>query len=285
MTVDLDKYVTRIGWAGDPAPTLDTLRSLHRAHVLAIPFENLDVVAGGVPSLELGELQAKLVGSARGGYCFEQNSLFAAVLEELGFGVTRLTGRVRSGARPGEERPRTHMVLAVEVPGVEPSAEPGAESGAEGRHLADVGFGGPGALLEPLPMVPGRERAASGRRHRLLLEEADGPAPVWVLQAHRDGEWADQSSFTLDRTPAVDLRIGNWYTATHPRSPFHRLYVQRPLPTGEHLALDGSAFTRTAPDGTRTRREITHPDALLELLETEFGITPPPGFRPAIDRA
>ncbi|MFJ5228440.1 arylamine N-acetyltransferase [Kitasatospora sp. NPDC088391] len=272
MTVDLDKYFARIGWAGDPAPTLDTLRALHHAHVLAIPFENLDVVAGGVPSLELGELEAKLVGSARGGYCFEQNSLLAAVLEELGYGVTRLTGRVRAGARPGEERPRTHMVLAVEVPGT------------EGRQLADVGFGGPGALLEPLPMIPGRERAAGGRRHRLLLEDADGPAPVHVLQAHRDGDWADQSSFTLDRTPAVDLRIGNWYTATHPRSPFHRLYVQRPLPTGDHLALDGSTFTRTTPDGTRTRRHLTHPDALLELLETEFGITPPPGFRPAIDR-
>ncbi|WP_282206799.1 arylamine N-acetyltransferase family protein [Kitasatospora fiedleri] len=273
MTVDLDKYFTRIAWDGDRAPTLATLRSLHRAHVLGIPFENLDVVIGEVPSLDLRDLQAKLVESARGGYCFEHNSLFAAVLERLGFAVRRLTGRVRAGARPWEERPRTHMVLAVEIPGV------------PGRYLADVGYGNTGALLEPLPMVPGQEHETAGRRHRLVLEEADGPAPIWVVQVRGSGGWQDQTAFTMDRVPVADLVLGNWFTATYPRSPFHRLYVQRTLATGHHLLLDGTTFVRTAPDGTRSVREIENPGDLRDLLHTEFGLTPPAGFRPPTRRA
>ncbi|WP_327681855.1 arylamine N-acetyltransferase family protein [Kitasatospora sp. NBC_00458] len=271
MTVDLEKYFARIGWDGERAPTVATLRSLHHAHVLGIPFENIDVVVGTVPSLDLADLQAKLVEGSRGGYCFEHNTLFAAVLEQLGFGVTRLTGRVRLGAGPGEVRPRTHMVLEVRVPG------------ESGRHLADVGFGSARSLLEPLPMIPGLVREGLGRFNRLVVEEADGPAPVWVLQA-RTGPadaadaWEELVSFTLDRAPAVDVGIANWHVATHPRSPFRRLFVQRTLPTG-HLSLDATTLTRTGPDGTTAVEEIDGTDGVRELLESEFGITPPPDVR------
>ncbi|MFE6866743.1 arylamine N-acetyltransferase [Kitasatospora sp. NPDC057692] len=268
MSVDLDKYFARIGWDGERAPTLATLRSLQHAHVLAVPFENIDVVVGAVPSLDLADLEAKIVSGSRGGYCFEHNTLFAAVLEQLGFEVARHTGRVRAGARPGEVRPRTHLVLAVRVPGAE---------GA--RHLADVGFGSRDALLEPLPLIPGLVREGRGRRHRLVLEEADGPVPVWVLQIRADDAWRELLSFTLDPAPAPDINIANWYVATHPRSPFRRLFVQRTLAHG-HLSLDGGTLTRTAADGTLTVEELDGELRLREVLEAEFGITPPPGVRP-----
>ncbi|MFB8239862.1 arylamine N-acetyltransferase [Kitasatospora purpeofusca] len=267
MSVDLDKYFARIGWDGGRTPTLDTLRSLQHAHVLGIPFENIDVVVGTVPSLDLTDLEAKLVAGSRGGYCFEQNTLFADVLEQLGYGVTRYTGRVRVGARPGEIRPRTHLVLGIEVPG------------GEGRYLVDVGFGSIDALLEPLPMVPGLVREGRGRRHRLVLEEADGPAPVWVLQARSGDIWIELVSFTLDAAPLPDIGVANWHVATHPRSPFRRLFVQRTHIDG-HLALDGTTLTRTARDGTVTVERVDGLEALRELLESEFGITPPPGVRP-----
>ncbi|MGV9271225.1 arylamine N-acetyltransferase family protein [Kitasatospora sp. NPDC003701] len=264
MTVDLEKYFARIGWEGEPGPTSATLRSLHHAHVLGIPFENLDVVTGSVPSVDVDDLQTKLVESSRGGYCFEHSTLFAAVLDQLGFEVTRLTGRVRAGARPGDIRPRTHMVLAVRVPG------------DSGRYLADVGYGSRGGLLEPLPMIPDLVREGAGRTHRLVVEGADGPAPVWVLQARKGDSWEDQSAFTLDPVPTPDIEIANWAVATFPRSPFRRFYVQRTLANG-HLRLDGRTLTRTDAAGTDSVREVESADELCEVLESEFGITPPPG--------
>ncbi|GAA1385446.1 arylamine N-acetyltransferase [Kitasatospora putterlickiae] len=271
MSVDLDKYFARIGWDGERAPTPATLRSLQHAHLLAVPFENIDVVVGTVPSLDVGDLEAKIVRGGRGGYCFEHNTLFAAVLERLGFGVARHTGRVRIGARPGEIRPRTHLVLAVRVPGTDGP-----------RLLVDVGFGSVDALLEPLPMIPGLTRDGRGRRHRLVLEEpeeTDGPVPVWVLQVRSGDGWRELVSFTLDPAPAPDINLANWYVATHPRSPFRRLFVQRTLPAG-HLALDGTRLTRTAHDGTVTVEEVDGERGVREVLEAEFGIVPPPGVRP-----
>jgi len=81
--LDLDAYLARIGYDGGVDPTVETLAALHRAHVLSIPFENLDILLGRPIRLDLASLQAKLIRARRGGYCFEQNSLFAAVLERL----------------------------------------------------------------------------------------------------------------------------------------------------------------------------------------------------------
>ncbi|MET8703715.1 arylamine N-acetyltransferase [Kitasatospora sp. NPDC004723] len=275
MSVDLDKYFARVGWDGGRAPTLATLRALQHAHVLAVPFENIDVVMGTVPSLDVADLEAKIVTGSRGGYCFEQNTLFAAVLEQLGYGVARHTGRVRVNARPGEIRPRTHLVLVVRVPGADGTDGTGGVPGAD--YLADVGFGSADGLLEPLPMIPGLVREGRGRRHRLVLEEADAPVPVWVLEARHGDEWRELVSFTLDPAPAPDINIANWYVATHPRSPFRRLFAQRTLPTG-HLSLDGTRLTRTANDGTVTVEELDGTEGVRAALESEFGITPPPGL-------
>src|SRR5437867_3136447 len=107
MGVDLKSYLTRICFEGDLAPTVETLRRLHLAHATHIPFENLDVLLRRPILLDLDSLFAKLVHGGRGGYCFEQNALFAAVLEEVGFRVKRLAGRVRMGATA--IRPRTQM--------------------------------------------------------------------------------------------------------------------------------------------------------------------------------
>src|SRR5262249_55036820 len=151
--VDLDAYFARIGYVGDHSPTLPVLPTLHRAHVGHISFENVDVLLGRPIRLDLDSLQAKLVRGRRGGECFYQNALFAAVLEALGFRLTRLAARVRFGATG--VRPRSHMNLLVEVDG--------------SPWLADVGFGGDG-LLEPLPLVEGRESRQAAWTYRLMRE-------------------------------------------------------------------------------------------------------------------
>src|SRR5690606_14922037 len=94
MAVDLDGYFRRIGYGGPRTPTLETLRALQRLHPAAIPFENLSPFAGAPVSLELDAIQQKLVHDGRGGYCFEQNSLFLEVLRALGFRASGLAARV-----------------------------------------------------------------------------------------------------------------------------------------------------------------------------------------------
>ena len=94
---DLDAYLPRVGGARALAPSLEGLVDLHRAHCAAIPFENLDILLGRPIALDLPSLQAKLVQGGRGGYCFEQNTLFQAALEALGYRVTALAARVRVG--------------------------------------------------------------------------------------------------------------------------------------------------------------------------------------------
>ena len=113
---DLDAYLHRVGDAGPVGPDLETLRRLQAAHLGAIPFENLDVRLGRPVGLDLASLQAKLVRRRRGGYCFEQNTLFAAVLRAIGFDLRTLEARVRP---PGATSPlpRTHMLLRVDVGG------------------------------------------------------------------------------------------------------------------------------------------------------------------------
>ena len=136
--MDLSPYLSRINYSGDRSTSHDTLRALHLAHVLAVPFENLDGYRGVPVSLEPADLFAKIVTARRGGYCFELNGLFSLLLEAMGFEVTRLIARVRYGAKP--PYPRSHQVLVVTV-----SGEP---------WLVDVGFGGNG-LLEPMPLEAG----------------------------------------------------------------------------------------------------------------------------------
>ncbi|MGW6715269.1 arylamine N-acetyltransferase family protein [Streptomyces globisporus] len=267
MTLDLDAYFARIGWTGEPRPTLEVLRSLHRAHLYGIPFENLDAVLGSAPSLALEDLEAKLVRGERGGYCYEHNTLFSAVLRQLGFPVTLLVARVVLGAAPGDIRPRTHMLMKVDVEG-EPHP-----------YLADVGFGATGALVEPIELVEGAELFDAPRHHRLVHVAHDGPLAMWELQAEKGGAWESQYAFTLEPFETPDYEVINWHIATHPRSPFRQaVYAQRTR-EGSHLLLAGLDLMETADDGTVKERVLKDGDEALRALADDFGIRLPEGTR------
>jgi N-hydroxyarylamine O-acetyltransferase len=249
--LDVPAYLGRLGLSVLPGPTAAALGELHRKHVAAIPYENLDIIAGGGVDLSLPALQAKLVARRRGGYCFEHNTLFAAALERAGFAVTRLAGRARLGAP--FVRARTHMVLVV---------------AAEGRRwLADVGFGGEG-LLEPIPLEHGETSRQGGWTFRVVCE-AEGWA--WALQSlHPDG-WFDLHGFTMEPQHPIDFVMANHFTSTHPISAFTRVATaQRTLPD-RRLTLRGRRLTEAEPDGT----EADHPVGAADLdrvLRERFGI-------------
>ncbi|MEU6598896.1 arylamine N-acetyltransferase family protein [Streptomyces flaveolus] len=267
---DLDAYLDRIGFKGERRADLATLRGVHLAHALSLPFENLDPVRGTAPSLAPADLMAKMIHGRRGGYCYEHNILLRLALEAFGFRVTQLAGRVVVGAGTPESRPRTHAMLRVEVAG-EPLP-----------YLADVGFGAPGALLLPVPLVTGTEFEGAGRRHRLVRLPHDGPLELWELQFHgpRGGggrAWAGQYAFTQEPFAAPDLEMFNWFVGTHPRSPFtRRPYLQRTT-ADRHLALDGARFTETLADGTVTERTLAEEAQARRVVEEEFGIEVPEG--------
>jgi N-hydroxyarylamine O-acetyltransferase len=252
--LDLDAYLARVGYSGPRRADADTLRALHEAHVAAVPFENLDILLGRTISLGLPALEKKLVQDRRGGYCFEQNTLFRAALEAIGFTVTSLAARVRGG---GLLRPRTHMLLRVEL--------------AEGPMLADVGFGGDG-LVHPLPFQAGPATWTEGAGYRLRRE-----GKLWVLQGSY-GEWADLYAFTLEPQYPVDFEMANHFTSTWPRSPFvQSLTAQRSWP-GRRLILRNRDFA--VREGGALRNEpVRDPDHLLELLERHFGLAFPRGTR------
>jgi N-hydroxyarylamine O-acetyltransferase len=255
LPLDLDAYLARVGHAGPRTPTPDTLHALHLAHATHVPFENLDILLGRPIRLDLESLQAKLVRGRRGGYCFEHNTLFAAALEALGFGVTRLAARVRFGAT--RLLPRTHMLLRVE---------------AGGPWLADVGFGGEG-LLHPLPLEPRREVRQYAWSYRLVEEGG-----LWVLQSRHGDGWFDLYAFTLEPHYPVDFEMGNHYTATHPSSPFVRApIVQLPTPEARFILHDRD-FT-VARGGETISRTVADDDGLLRLLAETFGLEFPPGTR------
>ena len=254
MSVDLDAYLRRIGLSATPAADLAGLRALHLAHATTIPFENLDAQMGLPIRLDLASLQDKLVRRRRGGYCFEHNTLFLAVLKAVGFSVFPCEARVRLGAL--EVLPRTHMLLLVRVDGV--------------LWLGDVGFGGEG-LLHPVPM-DGEAHGQFLNTYRVLDEQG-----LRVLQSFHHGAWEDLYAFVPEPRLPIDFELANHYTSTHPESRFLKtLTAQLPGPEVRRILRNhGYAELRgNAVEG----RELA-PEELIPTLREVFGIQVPEGAR------
>jgi N-hydroxyarylamine O-acetyltransferase len=246
---DLDAYLERIGLSGRP-----DIAEVHRAHVTSIPFENLDPHRGVAVSLDPLDLQRKLVTERRGGYCFEQNLLLKAALEALGAEVELMLARVRLGAPAGAIRPRSHLVLRVSADGA--------------SWHADVGFG-LGTLLDPIPFGPGMTQEQSGWRFRVIQDDEE-----LVLQTGGDESWSDVYGFVPQPAPFVDLEVNNWYTSTHPRSPF----VTGVIVCANHA--DGSRTVLTDRAGPELLEQTPEQTTSVpvrwqevpELLATRFGL-------------
>jgi len=256
--LDLEAYLERIGYTGDREPTPAVLKAVHLAHATHIPFENLDILLGRPIRLDVPSLEAKLVRGGRGGYCFEQNLLFAAALDSLGFPVQRLAARVRAGAR--RILPRNHMLLLASAGGA--------------TWLADVGFGAEGPL-GPVPFGTGEEVRQGAWTYRVVPGEEPG---LWGLQSKGSADWTDLYVFSLEPQEQIDYEVVSYYTSTHPDSPFVRtLTAQRASPEerrilrGRELFLDRGTTVKS--------RTIADDDDLLAVLKEKFGLRFPAGTR------
>jgi N-hydroxyarylamine O-acetyltransferase len=254
--LDVNAYARRIDYSGCLDPTIETLRALHFAHATRIPFENLDILLGRPIALDLKSLAAKLVDGRRGGYCFEQNTLFAAVLESLGYSVTKLAARVRFGST--QVGPRSHMLLAVEIDGA--------------SWLADVGFGGEG-LLEPIRLDREDAVQQGAWSYRIKTE-----GQIHVLQSLHSEGWFDLYAFTQEPQYAVDYVVANHFTSTHPLSFFVQSLVVQRTGLDVRMTLQNFELFEARPD-RQTTTTLPDADALLTTLADVFMLHFPAGTR------
>ena len=259
--VDLSAYLARIGYSGTGAKSRQTLSAIVARHVQSIPFENLDILLNRPISIEPSAIENKLVHGHRGGYCFEHNTLLLHVLQALGFEVTLLGARARYQLPPGVHRPRTHVLLRVDLEG---------ES-----YLVDGGFGG----LSPttaLRLALNVEQETPQETRRIVAEgqwqglSLRSPDAVLVHQAYFADTWHDLFEFTLEPMPLADREMGNWYTSAFPRSHFRdRLMVARATTNGR-VTLQDLELTQRERGGAVRSRILTSRAELLDALAEHF---------------
>jgi N-hydroxyarylamine O-acetyltransferase len=249
--VDVDAYFARIGDVDAPRRDLATLARLLRAHMHAIPFENLDVLLGRGIDLDLSALQAKLVGARRGGYCFEHATLFAAVLETLGFAIRRHSARVVLVA-PRTQSPRAHMFVTVEL--------------SEGTFVCDPGFG---ALAPDVPLPLVDARPPDDATHWMARGE-----DAWVMRVRHDGNVVDAWVTSLEVDHPVDFVMANHYVATHPASAFRQRLMLRALTPAGRVGVMNRDVTYREEGRVRTET-LADRKALRTLLRVYFGFDLP----------
>lgn len=246
---EVRRYLTRVGYTGATTPTLPTLRALHRAHLLTIPYENLDIHFGLPLTLDPAAAFNKLVDDRRGGWCFEMNGLFGRVLETLGFEVRYLSGAVGRAAR-GWRAQGNHLVLLVAL---------------ERPWIADVGFGD--GFLTPLPLEAGTYRQ-DFLQYRL---RRDGPR--WRMDNHAYGG-ADGFDFTLTGRHVDSFAAQCHELQTSPESSFVKSTVcERFTPHG--LVMLRGATLRDVTAAGVTTRVLGDAGEYVAVLHERFGLDLP----------
>jgi len=252
-SLDLDAYFERVQWGGPTSPTYETVAGILEAHLQHIPFENLDVLLGRPIRLDLDGLQDKLIRARRGGYCFEHATLFAAVLERLGFRTMPHSARVVLFL-PRTEAPRTHMFLRVAI---------GAQT-----FVIDPGLGGPAPRF-PVPLPAGVTAPPDDRSHWIVQE-----GRYWVLRMQSGEQPVDAWESLFDRDNPLDFEMGNHFTATHPRSAFvNRLMLRAFTPEGRVSVMNREVSYWHASEARA--RQLPDRSALRALLVEHFGFDLP----------
>jgi len=248
-------YLRRLGFDAPPAPTLETLRQLQLRHTGVFPFENLTTLSGEPVLIDLPSIEQKVLHNGRGGYCYELNNLFLALLQELGFDARAISGRVVMGQPEGAWTARTHRLSLVIIDDV--------------RYITDVGFGG---------MVPTAPLLLDSRAEQLTPHEPyriDLHVDGFTLRANVAGEWRAMYIFDLQRQEDIDFAVGNWYVSTHPESSFVKQLMVARTGEGWRRTLNNGNFAIHRIGQDSERREVTDVQELIGLLGSEFGIRVP----------
>ncbi|KDD65434.1 N-hydroxyarylamine O-acetyltransferase [Pseudomonas sp. BT76 TE3572] len=252
---NLALYLQRLGFDAPPAPTLETLRQLQLRHTGAFAFENLSTLSGQPVLIDLPSIEQKVLHDGRGGYCYELNNLFLALLQTLGFDARGISGRVVMGQPEGAWTARTHRLSVVTLDGV--------------RYITDVGFGGM-VPTAPLMLDTPAEQRTPHEPYR-IEQHQDG----YTLRANVGGEWRAMYIFDLQRQEDIDYAVGNWYVSTHPESSFTRQLMVARTGDGWRRTLNNGSFAIHRIGRETERRQVSDVDELMGLLRSEFDIRVP----------
>ena len=246
-TMNIGDYLERIGYHGSREPTRETLRVLHRAHMLSVPFENLDIHLNHAIELSLPLLYDKVVHRRRGGFCYELNGLFGWLLERLGFTVTLLSARVFNGTQPGAEF--DHLLLLVELD------EP---------LIVDVGFGD--SFQEPLRLSIREGIMQYDDAFRITASDTGK-----VLERLKKNIWEPQYVFSLTPHYLSEFSAMCHYQQTSPDSHFTQKTICSLATTEGRITLSGDRLIVTT-GGQREEHEVADEQAYRRLLKDHFGI-------------
>lgn len=248
MSFNITAYLERINYSGPVEPTAATLREVHKAHLLAAPFENLDIHLGREIVLDEQKNYSKIVERRRGGFCYELNGAFAMLLRAMGYDVRMLSAGV-ADAKAGFGPPFDHMALMVEL---------------EERWLADVGFGE--SFREPLLLDEQGEQTEEWGAYRIARD-----GELLTLE-QRDGDlWKPQYRFTLQPYEFTDYAEMCRYHQTSPESPFtQRRTCSLATVDGRITLADMRLITTTG--GERRERELTDEQEYATVLRDCFGM-------------
>jgi N-hydroxyarylamine O-acetyltransferase len=246
---DLDRYLARVRYTGPLDVTIETLAALHRAHLLAIPYENLDIHLGRQLTLDPDRIFHKLVDERRGGWCYEMNGLFGRVIQSMGFRVRYVSGAVGRAAR-GDSVEGNHLVLIVTL---------------GDTWIADVGFGD--AFLDPLPLERGEYRQG------FLEYGVARDAHRWTVRIH-EFAGADSFDFTLEPRAMSYFARQCHELQTSPESGFVRTTVCQRFFNGGIITLRGAVVRRITSEGA-VDRTIEDADEYVSVLDACFDLRIP----------
>ncbi|HYL99776.1 MAG TPA: arylamine N-acetyltransferase [Blastocatellia bacterium] len=249
--MDVQAYLTRIRYSGPLGVSLQTLRYLHRSHLLAVPFENLDIALGRPIILDEDRLFTKIVENRRGGFCYELNGLFGSLLRALGFEVKMISaGVAREAGGFGPEF--DHMALQV---------------GLGDSWLADVGFGD--SFLEPIPLVDSIVTQDPTGAYRV---DPEGLLYQVMLRCDDPGNWKPQYRFSLTRREFTDYEEMCLYHQTSPNSSFTQGRVCSLATETGRITLSGTKLIETNRR-VRTERTLSSEDEARKILSELFDVS------------
>ena len=244
----IDAYLERIGYHGPREPTAETLRAVHRAHVYAVPFENLDIHLGRFIPIAVAPAFDKVVGARRGGYCYELNPLFHALLTGLGYEVTVCAAHIMLR---GDGHPFDHVTLIVHLDGAD--------------WLADVGNG---RQAPPMPLADGAAADWGDGTGRFRIERRG--AEFVVLGSRGQSGFETIYGFRPQPRELAEFEDRSRWTQTSPDSVFTKAPLCTLPVSGGRVTVSGLNLIRTTGEAVETSRMT--PAEREALLKRRFGI-------------